>query len=303
MRQAELSAIQARIATGLETARKLPEFRAQVGDLESRLESLKAILPEEKDVADLLRRIQTMASQSNLTIRTFRPQAMAQKELHAEWPIGLELDGTYPRRRPVPRQGQQVPPDHQRRVNHDDLDPVAVGDGQRAGQLHRHDLRPDRQGHHGSARASRAGEEDGMTPLRIALVVATLAVAAHVAAQAPPAGASTPPPAPATPPKDLPTPPANFEYRPEGRRDPFLNLSRSGSVAALPAAETRPTGAAGLLVDELSVRGIVRSQGAYVAMVSGPTGQTFTVRGGQQAVRWHGADDRAGCRGDPAAGR
>jgi type IV pilus assembly protein PilO len=94
-REAELAAIQGRIATGLETARKLPEFRAQVGDLESRLESLKAILPEQKDVADLLRRIQTMASQSNLTIRTFRPQAMAQKELHAEWPIGLELEGTY----------------------------------------------------------------------------------------------------------------------------------------------------------------------------------------------------------------
>jgi type IV pilus assembly protein PilO len=94
-RQAELSAIQGRIATGLATARKLPEFRAQVGDLESRLESLKAILPDEKDVADLLRRIQTMAAQSNLTIRTFRPQAMAQRELHAEWPINLELDGTY----------------------------------------------------------------------------------------------------------------------------------------------------------------------------------------------------------------
>jgi type IV pilus assembly protein PilO len=94
-RQAELSAIQGRIANGLATARKLPEFRAQVGDLEARLESLKAILPDEKDVADLLRRIQTMAAQSNLTIRTFRPQAMAQRELHAEWPINLELDGTY----------------------------------------------------------------------------------------------------------------------------------------------------------------------------------------------------------------
>jgi type IV pilus assembly protein PilO len=94
-RQAELSAIQGRIANGLATARKLPEFRAQVGDLEVRLESLKAILPEEKDVADLLRRIQTMASQSNLTIRTFRPQAIAQREMHAEWPISLELDGSY----------------------------------------------------------------------------------------------------------------------------------------------------------------------------------------------------------------
>ena len=56
VRDAELAAIQGRIEKGMETARKLPEFRAQVGDLEARLESLKAILPEEKDVAELLRR-------------------------------------------------------------------------------------------------------------------------------------------------------------------------------------------------------------------------------------------------------
>ena len=42
VRKAELAGIQARIATGLETARKLPEFRAQVGDLEARLDSLRA---------------------------------------------------------------------------------------------------------------------------------------------------------------------------------------------------------------------------------------------------------------------
>jgi len=95
VRQAELAAIRGRIDKGMETARKLPEFRAQVGDLESRLESLKAILPEEKDVADLLRRMQTLASQSNLTIRHFRPRAIATKELHAEWPIEIEVEGTY----------------------------------------------------------------------------------------------------------------------------------------------------------------------------------------------------------------
>ena len=94
-RKTELAGIEARIAQGLETARKLPEFRAQVGDLEARLDGLRAILPEEKDVADLLRRIQTMASQSSLTIRQFMPKAIATKDLHAEWPIGLELEGTY----------------------------------------------------------------------------------------------------------------------------------------------------------------------------------------------------------------
>ena len=122
-----------------------------------------------------------------------------------------------------------------------------------------------------------------MTPLRIGLIVATLAVAAHGAAQAPPAAASAPVTPPVAPPRvDLPTPPANFEYRPEGRRDPFMNLSRSGTVATPDSGAARPTGAAGLGVDELLVRGIVQSQGAYVAMVSGPTGQTFTIRAGSK---------------------
>lgn len=95
LRRAELAAIQGRIDKGLETARKLPEFRAQVGDLEAKLEGLKAILPGEKDVADLLRRIQTLAAQSNLTIRHFRPRAVTAKELHAEWPIEIEVEGAY----------------------------------------------------------------------------------------------------------------------------------------------------------------------------------------------------------------
>jgi len=53
------------------------------------------VLPEEKDAADLLRRMQTVAAQSNLTIRSFKPQPVVTKQLHAEWPIALELDGTY----------------------------------------------------------------------------------------------------------------------------------------------------------------------------------------------------------------
>ncbi len=53
------------------------------------------MLPEEKDAADLLRRMQTVAVQSNLTITSFKPAPVSQKALHAEWPINLELSGTY----------------------------------------------------------------------------------------------------------------------------------------------------------------------------------------------------------------
>ena len=36
-----------------------------------------------------------MATQSNLTIRGFTPQAVARKQMHMEWPIGLKLEGRY----------------------------------------------------------------------------------------------------------------------------------------------------------------------------------------------------------------
>ncbi len=94
-RQMQLALLRADISKGSTTARKLPEFRAEVAGLESRLSNLQAVLPEEKDAADLLRRMQIVATQANLTIKGFRPAPTVTKQLHAEWPIALELDGTY----------------------------------------------------------------------------------------------------------------------------------------------------------------------------------------------------------------
>ena len=94
-RQGQLTALRFDITKGLTTAKKLPEFRQQVTDLEGRLANLKAILPEEKDAADLLNRMQTVAQLSNMTIKGFKPSPTVTKQLHAEWPITLELEGTY----------------------------------------------------------------------------------------------------------------------------------------------------------------------------------------------------------------
>lgn len=94
-RQQKLNALKADIAKGSATARQLPQFRKDVAELEARLDSLRAVLPEEKDVGDLLRRIQTLATQSNLQIKGFKPAPIVTKQMHAEWPINLELDGTY----------------------------------------------------------------------------------------------------------------------------------------------------------------------------------------------------------------
>jgi type IV pilus assembly protein PilO len=95
-RQRKLDALQADIRKSQAIAQRLPQFRAEVGELETRLETLKNVLPEEKDMGDLLRRLHTLALQSNLTIRNFKPApAPITKQLHAEVPINLEIDGAY----------------------------------------------------------------------------------------------------------------------------------------------------------------------------------------------------------------
>ena len=93
--RAQLAKTTAEITRAQRTASNLPEFRQEVGELEAQLERLRVVLPEEQDVADLLRRVQGMATQSRLAIKGFTPQVVTRQQLHAEWPIGLELEGTY----------------------------------------------------------------------------------------------------------------------------------------------------------------------------------------------------------------
>ena len=94
-RVATLTQVRGDINRGLTTARRLPEFRKEVATLELQLERLRTVLPEERDVADLLNRINSMATQSNLKILGFTPALMTKKTLHTEWPIGLRLEGSY----------------------------------------------------------------------------------------------------------------------------------------------------------------------------------------------------------------
>lgn len=94
-RETHLKALKADIAKGAATAHALPQFQSQVGDLEKQLDSLKNVLPEQKDVADTLRRIQGLATQSNLTILRFTPEPPKQQPLYQEVPYRITAEGTY----------------------------------------------------------------------------------------------------------------------------------------------------------------------------------------------------------------
>ncbi len=127
-----------------------------------------------------------------------------------------------------------------------------------------------------------------MRSLHMALGLAMFVMALPAGAQTPAkktvataAPATTAPPAKKV---DLPTPPPNYEYAPQGRRDPFVSLINRGNDGKDTGAATarRADGVPGMLTGELTVRGILQTRGAWVAMVSGPDGKVYTVRAGDR---------------------
>jgi Tfp pilus assembly protein PilP len=94
----------------------------------------------------------------------------------------------------------------------------------------------------------------------------------------PPAQPAKPPAAPAA---QEPAPPT-ASYNREGRRDPFISLvGRAGDPTA---AGVRPPGLPGILIQEVSLKGIVRQSNGFVAMVQGPDKKTYMARPGQRLL-------------------
>jgi len=94
-KQARLETLQKEIRALEVTANKLQEFQREVQLLEAKLETLKRILPPEKETPDLMRRVQYLAAQSSLNIKTFNPGAVANKDFYQEVPYALTVVGTY----------------------------------------------------------------------------------------------------------------------------------------------------------------------------------------------------------------
>jgi Tfp pilus assembly protein PilP len=113
---------------------------------------------------------------------------------------------------------------------------------------------------------------------------AAVMVAATVTAgraQRPPKPAPAPA-APAAPAQPLPTIEPGYAYEPDNRRDPFLSLLGRGEQTTPAAA--RPAGLAGLLIDEVSVKGVLRDRSGFMALLQAPDNKTYTVKAGDKLL-------------------
>lgn len=125
-----------------------------------------------------------------------------------------------------------------------------------------------------------------MRGIMLAVVAASLQPSATARAQssAQPAPVAVQAPSTASPNATAPPPTQGepYTYQPEGRRDPFVSLLGSGVEPT--AASKRGEGPAGMTVGEITVRGVVQSGGAMVAMIQGPDKKTYLVHQGDKLL-------------------
>lgn len=142
-----------------------------------------------------------------------------------------------------------------------------------------------------------------LAAVALSLVVAPVALAQQPGSAPPveaaPSAGSQPAPAeaapgfaaadPSRPPLDVELETGGYAYNSGGRRDPFVSLQRP--VAADRGPKTRKPGMEGFLIQEIALKGIVRTTGTgigvagrpgHIAMFLGADGKSYFVTTGQR---------------------
>src|SRR5262249_37493228 len=94
-KKVELDGLNQEIAKGRAAERKLAQFREEVKRLELELAKLLQILPSKRNTEELIKRIETLTRRGDFTLPRFNPGEFVQKEFYAEWPIDVQIQGTY----------------------------------------------------------------------------------------------------------------------------------------------------------------------------------------------------------------
>jgi type IV pilus assembly protein PilO len=92
---ARLAELQVKIQEGRAARQRLPQFREEVRRLELELDKLLRILPARLNTEDVLRRLRALAEQGDLDILRITPGNLADRDFYSEWPISIQLQGTY----------------------------------------------------------------------------------------------------------------------------------------------------------------------------------------------------------------
>jgi type IV pilus assembly protein PilO len=71
------------------------ELKSQMDALSKQLETLKTIVPEDKEVDEFIRLVQGAAAASNVQVRRLTAQTIVAREFHYDMPFEVQADGPY----------------------------------------------------------------------------------------------------------------------------------------------------------------------------------------------------------------
>lgn len=83
------------IEKGLRAKADLPKLEDDIRGYEIELQRLTKILPTKKQTPALIKRLKQLTEQGFFSLNTFKPGAFVDKEYYYEWPIQVNLAGTY----------------------------------------------------------------------------------------------------------------------------------------------------------------------------------------------------------------
>jgi Tfp pilus assembly protein PilO len=94
-KRVQLDDLNQEIQKGRAAERKLSQFREEVKRLELELGKLLLILPSQRNTEELIKRVEALTRQGDFSLKKFTPGEFVHKDFYSEWPIDIQLDGTY----------------------------------------------------------------------------------------------------------------------------------------------------------------------------------------------------------------
>lgn len=90
-----LAELEQKLERGRAATRDLPAAREELRRHQLRLDRLLRVLPARRNTSDLMRRIRRLTEEGNLDLMLFRPGDFVERGFYSEWPIAIQVDGTY----------------------------------------------------------------------------------------------------------------------------------------------------------------------------------------------------------------
>ena len=94
-RMSRMDELQKTIAKSLQQQKQLAQIKKEAIELQATLDMLKLVLPLERETDQIFRSVQQQATTSALRIVRVAPRPTIDHEVYTEWPIDMEVIGTF----------------------------------------------------------------------------------------------------------------------------------------------------------------------------------------------------------------